>query len=853
MIPSSNSGKRFGLEPADLLSFVFLLLLPFIFFWRETLGWFTLGEADMIFWHFPVWRLAVEQVRAGQLPLWNPYLYSGTALFAAWQSGVLDPLNWVHLLGPTGRTLTLSSQLSLSLALLGTYYLARGSGLKRRASIVSAVIYGLSGFVVGRTIYPGMLHVMSIMPLVLWSIERLWQTGRWFYVLAGGMLVTWQIFAGHPQLVIYSSLLAVAYAAFRLSFPDAGGAEDQPEIPVKAWLRPPPKAPHSKAPRLRFLIQFPTVFVMALACSAVQWLPVVEVAGQSVRQKLPYWFFTWQSIHPISLLTMLFPFFHGQGRSFYHLPYWGYYWHHNEAQIYLGVMALSLALGGAICGWRFRSRPAIFWSLVAVTGMILALGKYVGPAAWILYQVPLLNGFRSPNRHWVEVGMAVSMLAGIAVDRLLRGEARALARTTQIVAWTLAALTVGAGAFILNRRNVAETIIRSAPDLDFLSPGFLQQAGAEFYLPMLSAIGLAVLVVHFTRTRTRARWYPWLLAALLVDLNLYATFAPINNSLNLESHAGRAMPPELAALQSEHHPVRYHLMLNPEDQMFNPFWFYGSEMATGYDPLVNRHYLNWTGINEAGCSLRPNLVEARDWTLDLLNVRYLLVSESAWAVKSISDNLGDLTRWRELPVKNTEIGYVRLRFFENLRVFPRVWIVDRVESRPEAEQLALIRGELHEEENCLFDPSKTALIDPAGTAGLNPALLAASGSRSAAASQPPGRAEILRRVPGAISISADVGSPSLLVLSEVFYPGWRARVDGTEVELRRVNYLMRGIELGSGRHEVEVFYRPRSMAVGMTISIVSLFLIASIVIWRLSRRDRWKLRDRRNLIRPRSS
>ncbi len=72
---------------ADRLTIVFLVLLPPVFFWRETLGWLTLAEADVIFWFFPAYQLAVEHLRAGLLPLWNPYLYSGTALFPQWESG----------------------------------------------------------------------------------------------------------------------------------------------------------------------------------------------------------------------------------------------------------------------------------------------------------------------------------------------------------------------------------------------------------------------------------------------------------------------------------------------------------------------------------------------------------------------------------------------------------------------------------------------------------------------------------------------------------------------------------------------------------------------------------------------
>ncbi|MGH9767098.1 MAG: hypothetical protein ACREAB_06645, partial [Blastocatellia bacterium] len=573
-----------------------------------------------MFWFFPAWKLGVDQISRGEAPLWNPYLYSGTALFAQWQAGALDPLNWVHLFGPTSRTLTIAQQISFGVALFGAFGFTRRLGMMRRASIVSAVIYALSGYAVARTIYPGLFHVYALMPFVLLMIERLYQMGRWRDAVAGGSIVAWQIFAAHPQPFVYSSLLAAAYVLFCafLRREREQGAKDEPPDGSVAVQR----ASHQ---RMRFLAQCAALFVIGVAFSSVQLLPAWEVAVQSTRQQVTYEFFTWHSLHPFSLLTTVIPFFHGQGRTIYNLPYWGAYWHHNEAQIYLGVIAISLAMAGALGLWRERTRSVLFWGAVAVVAIILSLGKYVGPVAWILYHAPALNQFRSPNRHWMEVTMAVSVLAGYAVDRFLRDEGRSLARVAQITAATLTLLCAGVGVLVLKYKEQAESVFRSLPDMNFLPKGFLEQAGAEFYLPVISAACLLGSLVIFTRTRHRARWYSLLLASLIIDFNLYATFAPINNPNKLESLIGRSMPPELTARQSEREPIRYHLMLNPTEGEFNPFWFYGHEMATGYDPLMNMRYLNFSGLNADGRSTLPTLLDENDRTLDLLNVKYVLI------------------------------------------------------------------------------------------------------------------------------------------------------------------------------------------------------------------------------------
>jgi hypothetical protein len=289
-----------------------LLLLPPTFFWRETLGWRTLGYGDILAQFFPAQLYAYELLRGGALPLWQPQLYAGMPLFARWQQGLLDPIHLLYLGCVTSRTLTLAQELSFAIALLATLAFARSLGLLRRASVVAATIYALSGYAVARTVYPGQTRLLALTPLVLLCVERLRQQGRWRDVAWGALAVAWQLFAGHPQPVAYAALLALGYGAFR------GFCEDD------SW----PGGQHLL--RWRFFGQCGAMYALGLALAAVQILPAWELSRVSVRQQLSFDFFTSQSLHPLSLLNVLFPFFHGQGSGIYHLPYWGGYWTHNE-------------------------------------------------------------------------------------------------------------------------------------------------------------------------------------------------------------------------------------------------------------------------------------------------------------------------------------------------------------------------------------------------------------------------------------------------------------------------------------------------------------------------------------------
>ncbi len=818
-----NRLKTLSPKTADRLTMAFLVLLPPLFFWRETLGWLTLAEADVIFWFFPAYKLAVEQVGAGLLPLWNANLYSGTALFAQWEVGLLDPLNWIYLLGVNARTLTVVAEAGFATALLATYSYVRSLGLRRRAAVLAAVIYAFSGFVIARTIYPGLFHATAITPFVLWSVERIyqksqWQKGRWRDVAVGALFVAWQIMTGHPQPFVYSSLLAGFYALFCAFV----RRDDEDESKRKRW---------------NFMLRVTVMFIASALLTAVQLLPAIELSGQSIRKQVPFEFYALNSLHPVSLLVTLFPFLHGAGRGIYHLPYWGSAWTHNEAQFYLGVATMSLAFAAAVSLWRERSQLVKFWSAVAVIAIVCALGKFIPPVAWALSHMPLLGNFRSPNRHWMEVTLAVAVLAGYAVDRLLSERSHRLVKMTVIAAGALTALCALFAAIVLWRREMIERFVRGTSDLSFLPRGFLQQAGAEFYLPVITALGLLIVLMIFTGAAQRRRWYPLLLTFVILDFNLYAAFAPVSHPGKPEELVGQSMPPGLRGRQSEQQAVRFHLLLGPDESLFGPFWFYGYEMATGYDPLLSSRYQVFSGINEAGRSEQADLPDQRNRVLDLLNVRYLLVTTSYVQTPAFSQHVTSQPKWREVEVGKNVQGYQGLRAFENLSVMPRAWLAERVEIRSAEEQLHLIHGESAEGKSLTFDPTVTAFVEPGDAAQLPAELLSQSAGIESPAVSAQDDPRILKRTSQSLSLTTESAKPSLLVLSEPFAPGWHAQVDGREAEILRVNYLLRGVILSPGQHHIELWYWPRTLTVGAAISLTTAVLLFGVVFWEKKKRS----------------
>jgi hypothetical protein len=837
----------------ERLAQLFLFFLPALFCWRETLGWKTLSDGDALFWFYPAYQFVADQLRAGKLPLWNPYMYSGTPLFAQWQAGVFDPLNWLFLpFGVSSRTMTMVQELAYAVGLLGMFSYTRSLSLKRRAGLIAAVIYALSGFAVARVIYPGFLHIFALTPWVLYVIEQLRQRPSWRMAALGAVLVAWQLFAAHPQPFAYGALLAGAYALFRLRIADCGlrissspagitkeiGQTTDDANSDESAIRNPQSAIKNSA--FLFLRQSALVYLGGVALAAIQVLPAAETAMQSVRQDWPFELFTLNSLHPVSLLVTLFPFWHGQGRGFYEMGYWGVYWHHYEAQVYLGIIAMSLAGAGAYAAWRQHAHNwsvGRFWSVVAVLGVLLSLGRYVEPLARLVHHIPIIGHFRSPNRYWMEVAFAVAVLAGLTVDRLLRVDEEALqqrlTRAAQCLAVALTLLCLVIGGFVLWNRTTAERLILPLRDMNWVQPGFFQRGGPEFYVPMLTAVVLCLTLLLFLRAPQHKHWFVLLFVALLGDYHLYAYFGPINNDeRHLEQRLGRAMPPSLAAQQRTLEPFRYQQMLNPTTGEFNPFWLYGHELASGYDPILNTRYKTFSGIDEAGRSYLPTLLKVQDRTLDLLNVRYVLVAPNFLTPPATAAEVGlaDTTRWGEVPNDSSVNWYKDMKVYENLRVLPRAWLVGQVQViANEYDQLRLIRGEMKDAQGREFDPAQTALIDPA--AATKPWTQQLNQANSNA-----GTARILERSNDRLLIETESANDALLVLSEMAYPGWQAHLDGQAVEWQRVNYILSGVPVAAGKHRVEFFYQPQMVKNGAVVTLTTALGLLCLVIWESRKR-----------------
>jgi hypothetical protein len=162
-----------------------------------------------------------------------------------------------------------------------------------------------------------------------------------------------------------------------------------------------------------------------------------------------------------------------------------------------------------------------------------------------------------------------------------------------------------------------------------------------------------------------------------------------------------------------------------------------------------------------------------------------------------------------------------LRIYANPGALPRVGVVaaQTVVEDEEAELAAVLDPE--------FD-GRRSLVTSSPLPGL-PAR---------AAPGPVGRAAFVSEEPERLVVEAVARRRSALVLADLHYPGWHATVGGREVELRRVNYLLRGVLLPPGRHRVVFSYEPITWRIGWIASLVALVgLVVAVAVGLRGRRS----------------
>jgi len=420
----------------DLIAWLGLGLVTLIVLWPLGLTNRVLAGVDAFTYFLPYWAYRMAELRAGHLPLWNPYLFLGVPFLANAQAAVLYPLHWpLSWLAPE-RALIWSALGHIWLAAGLAYTFARRSlRLSRPAATVSALAFGLGGFTAGRIENINQLNTVAWLPAVLWLSDEVARAAeaqarvRWLGGLT--LVIAVQLLAGHTQMAFISLVglvlwrlvgLAVACAPYRRGVGEANQKGDERLGPgTSAWdaIRP----ARVVAAVARFLHRYGfhllplAAIIPACLLAAGQLLPTWELSrlglrgeGLSYRQAVSF------SLRPRLLAqSLLPPFAGGLAEAFGSEGY-------AEFMGYVGVAALVLAAAGVLKTLRPGHaggipKLTVFGLLtLASVGFLLALGGY-NPFYYPLWRaVPGFASFRAPARWLALYALGVAGLAGVGVE-----------------------------------------------------------------------------------------------------------------------------------------------------------------------------------------------------------------------------------------------------------------------------------------------------------------------------------------------------------------------------------------------------------------------------------------------------
>ena len=503
--------------------------------------------------------------------------------------------------------------------------------------------------------------------------------------------------------------------------------------------------------------------------------------------------------------------------------YWGFanYW---EDATYIGVLPLLLALGAffgnfrrtreqACCeessdvavelflGIQPSSRRHLIWFMVALFGsaLLLALGQNTPVFPWLYRHVPTFDLFQAPTRMMIWAEFALVVLAALGAQRWRRPEGRGLYWTRLGTAGALA-VTIGAGAAWYMMGDISPTFIRATVQAGMWGlfagilsltapPGGTVEVEALKPLPLGLWRWCVVLVVALNLIV--AGWG----ANPAVDLDLYR-ISP-NGAYVHDLTAGERLylPAEQVETLKFERFLRFDSFDPGEDwinlraaMLPNIPMLDNIISANNFDPLLPGRYVRWMDyLERAGPDLQPSLLE-------LMDVRLVesVDQNQPYGVRFDPIVAGQRVRWVPcgLSAKDDEHAWARV-----------------------------MGGDIDFHTSVVLEVGE--LPDASLQIGENCSDLVASISQTS----------VLTESPGRIEISVDAPQDGWLVLSDTWYPGWRAGLDGKPVDIYKANYLFRAIHVPAGEHNVQFSYRPESFLIGFGISILA-FCIWLVVFWK---------------------
>ncbi|NLF72346.1 MAG: YfhO family protein [Candidatus Anammoximicrobium sp.] len=752
-----------------------------------------------------------------QAILWNPSSLAGVPWLGNPQAAMFYPPNWIYAF--------VDSRLAVSwlmvghhwLAGLGTCLLCRRYGLAWSAAVFAGMAFMAAPYYVAQT-GEGHYNQVCLIAWIPWAflgVERL-RAGQRGGVVGTALVLTAAFFCGHVQELFYLVLLLTGYLAVdvfrglrRRTRPktETGTAPDRAAAcePAQAVTEPVLLSREAAGtaeglPAMRIIVCWLAVGLAVAGLSAIELLPNWMYSRQSVRMGgLTLEHIRPMCLQPLSLLQMLDPFVAG-GPADYRGP-GEFYW---ETVCCFGVVPLVFAVAGVCCG--FRRYPVGRFGALWLAAMLFAFGDRTPWFPLLYHGVPGVSLFRAPARALFFCSFFTAVLAGVGFDSFLTlAEASQIRCRRSLAAVAGLALVMAAGLWFWQAGGQAGGGAAAAGG----PTGSWSDALRVLHAPRVLLWTLGGLGALWLLT-LRGRWRTGAIAFGLAICGGELAWHAGHVLQTVPQEFIRRENPIVATIQTElglQRVLAAQRLISDREA-----WQAGIQKVQGYEPVPLARFAIYAAAvapgQDAALGFKDlDMGAARKPLLDLLGVRYAVLEGQlrhevpGWKLR----RTGQLAE--EFTPRGSQVQYRPYAIYENVSPLPRAFVIGSATalSRMRDGIAALSR----------LDPRQQVLVErdilPAGH------LQAFQSAR------------IVGYAPAQVTIEAELNAPGYLVLTDTYYPGWTATVDGRPAPVVPANILFRAVALPPGRHVVQFQYATPGAKAGAFTTLMTLLLILMAV------------------------
>jgi len=763
-----------------ILSIAFLCVLCLIQFWGILSGGRNFWE-DIVELEFPSRVFAKLSFFRGEFPHWNPFTFCGMPFFAT-GTGMLYPFNLLISLMPVGGAAlwyVIQAALVLHVLIAGVNMRAylRFRGRSNAASLFGAVSFMLGGYIVTHVIHSSIFFIAAWLPLMLLLLEKGVRDVKPHYMVIGGLLLGAVMQAGHAQVMFYAVVFMLTYAIF-LSC----------KYGLKSGSVSTASPRQSMKPLLRGAALSALYFLIAAGLCMVQYLPIFEAGGHTVRSRFTITDASEGSLQFAQLLTALLPKLFGAYTGSESVPvFWltdafkhGYY-NYWESCFYVGVSTLILSL------FAFRKyktdRDIVFYASWILFSFLIALGgNFFFYKILFNLGIPGFNSFRHTPRILFVWAFIFPVTAAAALDGLNDLKSSKPLRT--------AALLLCAAAAVLGLITAAGGLKSVFPLMNAAEKG-VDRAGYASTQGMILLINAALfgvaLILFFKNIVNERRTKILIAVCVSIDMLVFAAGQHITRRDGADVVFKRAQG-TVETIKNLRKEGIYRV--NTRQFVVEP----GSKTIgqSGF-MLMNRNqgYVSGIEITEGYNQFRlkystlPLDAEKFNTMLDLMNIRYYVNPQ----FKEGDENV----------MLSNETCLPRAKLFYKTVVAG----VDGVDSNASDSLIINYMNSPrynHTDELAVADSNLAKFTDGNGT----------------------GEAKIVKYDFNRIELDVNTDKEAILWLSEIWYPAWKATVNGNKTKVYRVNYGFRAVTVPAGKSKVVFKFDSTLFNIGAFISLLTL-------------------------------